>query len=302
LTLQGTTGSRGLRRGRLWPYLQLARPPNLVTACADVLAGFAIAGLARPAALPWLLAATACLYGGGVVLNDVFDAELDARERPERPIPSGRVPIRWAGSLGGALLAVGMGAGLLASPLSGGLAAAIAGCAVLYDGWGKRQPAVGALNMGACRGLNLLLGLSAAPALTVQRWPLALLPVAYIAAVTAVSRGEVHGGRRGVTGLALGLLGAVIAALIALGLARGAAFLPMLPFLLLFVWRVVPPFLRAFSMPQPDSIRSAVRAGVLSLVILDAVLGTVYAGFGYGVAVLALLLVAAGLARLFAVT
>lgn len=302
MTLEGTARSTGLRRGRLWSYVQLVRPPNLVTAGADVLAGFAVAGLARPAALPWLLVATTCLYGGGVVLNDVFDAELDARERPERPIPSGSVSTRAAGALGGALLAVGVGAGLLASPLSGVVAAAIAGCAVAYDGWGKRRPVVGAVNMGACRGLNLLLGLSISPALVGHRWPLALLPVAYIAAVTAVSRGEVQGGRRGVAGLALGLLGAVIVALIVLGLAQGAAFLAMLPFLLLFVWRVVPPFLQAFSVPEPARIRSAVRAGVLSLVILNAALGAVYAGFGYGVAVLALLLVATGLARLFAVT
>jgi 4-hydroxybenzoate polyprenyltransferase len=68
--------------------LQLLRPANVTTALADVLAGFAIAGLGNRAALPWLLLATAALYAGGIVLNDVFDREIDKLERPDRPIPS----------------------------------------------------------------------------------------------------------------------------------------------------------------------------------------------------------------------
>ena len=58
---------------------------------SNILAGYAVVGRGRPDALPWLLAASAGLYAGGVVLNDYFDREVDAVERPERPIPSGRV-------------------------------------------------------------------------------------------------------------------------------------------------------------------------------------------------------------------
>jgi len=54
-----------------------------MTAVADGLAGFAAAGLGNPGALPWLLASTACLYAGGVALNDFFDRELDLIERKE---------------------------------------------------------------------------------------------------------------------------------------------------------------------------------------------------------------------------
>ena len=82
------------------PYLELLRPANVVTALADVLAGFAIAGLGNRAALPWLLLATAALYAGGIVLNDVFDRDIDSSERPERPIPSGRVSVAAAAALG----------------------------------------------------------------------------------------------------------------------------------------------------------------------------------------------------------
>lgn len=87
------------------------RPANLVTAVADIMAGAAIAGfLSDLDGLVWLVLATLGLYGGGVVLNDVFDAHLDAVERPERPIPSGRVPLRHAALLGAGLLICGVAA------------------------------------------------------------------------------------------------------------------------------------------------------------------------------------------------
>src|ERR1035438_580750 len=62
--------------------IELLRPANVVTAAADVLAGCAAAQLASGEAhvLPWLLASTCCLYGGGIVLNDFFDRNLDAVE------------------------------------------------------------------------------------------------------------------------------------------------------------------------------------------------------------------------------
>jgi 4-hydroxybenzoate polyprenyltransferase len=300
--LEQPATAAGLRQSVLWPYLQLMRPANLVTAAADVLAGYAAAGLSNPAALPALLFATICLYGGGVVLNDVFDARLDAVERPERPIPSGRARVTGGATLGAVLLVIGISAASLASPLSGRLALLIAICAVLYDAWGKHQRVLGPINMGACRGLNLLLGVSAAPALVGDRWYLALIPVAYVAAITAISVGEVHGGRRGTGLLALGLLGAVIVALLALTWSPRFRLAPLLPFLLLFAWRVLPPFWLAYRDLQPARIRAAVKAGVLSLIVLDSAIAAGYAGLLYGLVVLALLFVAARLARLFAVT
>lgn len=80
----------------IWPYLQLMRPPNLITAAADILAGYAVAGLPDPRALPWLLAAAVGLYGGGVVFNDFFDAELDGVEFG----PSGRFRAGASRSIG----------------------------------------------------------------------------------------------------------------------------------------------------------------------------------------------------------
>jgi 4-hydroxybenzoate polyprenyltransferase len=284
------------------PYLELLRPANVVTALADVLAGFAVGGLVHPGALPWLLGATSCLYAGGVVLNDVFDRKIDAVERPERPVPSGRVPAGKASWLGGALLAAGP---VLAVPVSAEavlVAAGLAGSVVLYDAWGKRQPAVGPLNMGLCRALNLGLGMSAAGGALAGHWPLGLVPWTYIAAVTVVSRGEVLGGSRGVGTLALGLLTAVLLALFWVSAHGPASSLPPLVLTGWLAWRVLPPFWEARRHPRPRAIRRAVRTGVLSLVLLDAVLAAAYAGMIYALAVLATALLAGWLARRFAVT
>ena len=61
---------------------------------------------ARPT-LILLLAASTLLYAGGVALNDVYDADVDRQERPERPIPSGRVSLAAARRLGWMLLIAG---------------------------------------------------------------------------------------------------------------------------------------------------------------------------------------------------
>ncbi len=286
----------------IWSYLQLMRPANLVTANADILAGFAAAGLPGYGKIAWLLIATTGIYGGGVVFNDVFDARLDAEERPERPIPSGRASVPMAVALGSVLFLVGIAAAFRVTTASGCVAAVTAACALLYDAAGKHNPVLGPLNMGACRGLNLLLGVSAAPAMLGERWFIALIPVAYIAAITAASAGEVHGGRRATGLLSLALLGAALLALPSLALTPRFQLLPLLPFLLLLAGRVLPPFWKAYQTPQPACLRAAVRAGVLSLIVLDAALAAGYAGLLYGLAVFALTFAAAYLARLFAVT
>ena len=286
-------------------YVELVRPANVATALADVLAGYAVAGMGNPRVLAWLLLSTACLYAGGVVLNDVFDRDLDRIERPERPIPSGRVSTTAAAGLGASLLAAGILAATLATPVAGIVAGATAACVLVYDAWGKRQGLVGPVNMGLCRALNLLLGIAAAPAMLTGAWPLAALPLVYIAAVTAVSRGEVHGGRRGVTAYALISLSLVLVGLTAVALVRGgasAAGVAGVTFTLVLAWRVLPAFWGAYQDPTPGPIRHAIRTGVLSLVLLDAVIGASYGGALYSLAILATGLVAARLARLFAVT
>jgi 4-hydroxybenzoate polyprenyltransferase len=292
---------------RLRGYLQLMRPANVVTAWADILAG-AAAAVATVAASPglsqlgWLLLATTGLYAGGVVLNDVCDACIDAVERPERPIPSGVVSRRAAGLFAALLLSLGVLAAWQVSSTSGYVAAAVALAVVLYDGVGKHHRLIGPLNMALCRGGNLLLGVSILPAALEALWPLAAVPLVYIAAITAVSRGEVAGGSRVIGYLAVGLMASVVAGLLGMAVLPVYVLWSALPFVLLLAIRVLPAFVRAAREPRPERIRAAVKAGVLSVIILDAALVGGFAGLLAGAAVLLLWPLSMRLGRVFAVT
>ena len=291
---------------RSWAYLQLMRPANITTAWADILLGCAAAGITvgslNFAIVSWLMLATTGLYGGGVVFNDVCDAQLDAVERPERPIPSGRASLLGAIALGTILLIFGIAAAAMVSSLSGILAIAIATTALLYDKWGKHQTFLGPINMGMCRGGNLLLGVSAVPGAIGDRWYLALIPIVYIAAITAISHGEVYGGQK-ITGvIAIALISLVIGGIFALAILPEYTLLTTLPFLTLFIVLVLPPFITAAVNPSPQLIQTAVKAGVLSLIVLDATISAGFSNWIYGLSVLALLPLSRLLAKMFAVT
>ncbi|MEO0330712.1 MAG: UbiA-like protein EboC, partial [Bacteroidota bacterium] len=278
---------------KLRAYLQLMRPANIVTAIADILAGAAASGailtvISNPnesvdysTNLLWLVVATVGLYGGGVVFNDVFDAKLDQEERPERPIPRGDVSVREGGMLGGILLAVGILCAAQVSVASFVIATAVAVCALLYDVWGKHQLIFGPINMGLCRGGNLLLGISLIPTAIAGYWYLSLIPIVYIAAITMVSRGEVHGGNRSALWGGAGLYTTVILALATLAIREQSGWVAFV-FLALFASQIYPPLFKAIRHTQPQLIGKAVKAGVISLIILNAVFASIFASGIFG--------------------
>ncbi len=142
-------------------YLQLLRLPAVFTAMADIFLGFM---LTHRGFQPWdkfagLLAASSCLYFAGMVFNDVFDVKQDAQERPNRPIPSGRVPAWSAVLLGVILMAAGVGAASQVAPWSLFIAGCLVPAILGYDVILKRTP-LGPLGMGICRFLNVMLGAS----------------------------------------------------------------------------------------------------------------------------------------------
>jgi 4-hydroxybenzoate polyprenyltransferase len=290
------------RKSVFLALLRLMRPANIITAYADILAGYAAAGATDRLNLVLLLIATTGLYGGGVVLNDVFDAKLDTVERPERPIPSGVVRAAPAGIFGGFLLACGILAAWLCSPLSGAVALATAASALIYDSVGKHDPFFGPLNMGLCRGLNLLLGLTAVAEAPLMHWPVALITLCYIAGITSLSRGEVRGGTRTAASLSAGWLAGSLIALAMVVSSEGRKVEFALPFFALLLYRIAGPFWRAFRTLNALEIRAAIKAGILSLIVLDASIAAIFAGPWYGAAVLLLYVPAMLLAKLFAVT
>ena len=190
---------------KIKPYLQLVRLPNVFTAAADSLAGWLLVGgsLAQPGRWLPLALASMSIYAAGIALNDWFDYEIDLHERPGRPLPSGRVSRRFALALGGTLLVAGMAlAAYSGSPASLGVAALLSACVLGYDA-GLKRTGLGPEVMGACRGLNLLLGTSQATALGgPAAWLVAASMAVYVTGVTWISRSETTTSQR--SGLAAG--------------------------------------------------------------------------------------------------
>ncbi|MBZ5856393.1 UbiA-like protein EboC [Flavihumibacter profundi] len=290
-------------------FLKLMRPANIVTSIADVLAGVAISGyfLNRefitgqtwPVVL--LCISTFGLYGGGVVFNDVFDAELDKIERPERPIPMGTIRVKEAAFLGICLLLVGIIAAFLVNPICGALSIVIAVAAVVYDKWGKHHSFLGPLNMGLCRGLNLLLGVSILVSQLNVYWYLAIVPVIYIASITMVSRGEVHGGKSQPLFFAGFLYMIVAMSILYLAFMHNRVILTLV-FLLPFAGMIFIPLLKAIQLPAGKNIGKAVKAGVMALIFLDASWSAAFGSPGFAVLITLLMPVSLYLAKKFSVT
>src|SRR5690554_6601381 len=301
---------------KLMAYLRLTRPANVVTAIADILAGIAISGTALALFYPetasgrgvefsswlWLCLSTIGLYGGGVAFNDVFDADLDRVERPERPIPSGVVPLKNAAVMASLLLLIGVVAAWQASVLSGMIAIVVAFLCALYNAWGKHQLIFGPINMGLCRTGNLLLGISIIPQMVSEFWSLGLIPLVYIAAITMISRGEVHGENRKALQGGLVMYATIILVLFALSFTTSVPWWQVLPFLVLLCYLIFPPLLQALKTQKPQLIGKAVKAGVISQIVVNAALASTFAGWQFGVLVALLVPLSLWVAQKFAVT
>ncbi len=158
--------------------LRLGRVSNLPTVWTNVLAGITLAGGgASPSQIAALMIALTLFYLGGMYLNDAFDADIDAAERPERPIPSGQVSAKTVFGLGFAMLGLGIAglahAGLGLAGGTGWNAAfaglALAACITFYN-WNHKGNPLSPLVMGACRMLVYI----AAGAAVVSTPPLGL--------------------------------------------------------------------------------------------------------------------------------
>lgn len=188
------SGSRFLLDLHAW--CQLCRLPNLCTAPGDAMAGFLLAHAGLVAIFPdliWVSLASLCFYTGGLIFNDWADRKVDAKERPHRPLPSSRIPSRQAFVGGSVLFTLGLVCCMLLGPQAFRIGICLCVLIQTYNLFIKEVMIAGPLAMGACRGLNVLLGSSAAQAdasMGSGPWVAAGVIGAYVASITHLSRKE----------------------------------------------------------------------------------------------------------------
>lgn len=284
--------------------LELVRLPNLFTAAADPLAGALAAsgfmGVAAPAPALWGLAlAGALFYAGGVTLNAYVDVEVDRRERPERVLPRGDASPQAALALSIGLLAAGwVLATLLLSGMARGLPAALVGCIVLYNAASKHSPWAGPLVMGACRGLNMALGLALIPGGLAKLWWAALLATVHVAAITFLARAETGWPTFGQWGgMTVGTAAVVISWLVIVRCSMDAT--PLGAYLLLGLYGAVGvrSTVALLRDGDPMLVRRAVKGGIFALLFLHGALVAAAAGLEETLLVVTLLIPAAVTAR-----
>jgi 4-hydroxybenzoate polyprenyltransferase len=166
----------GFAASWLGTRLRLLRFSNIFSPAADVLSGAALARAALlsrdPAVAPLpsptdarlALAAIASvsIYHAGMVFNDVADRREDVATRPDRPIPSGSVPVAEAVLMGTFFTILSLSLAWVAGTVL--IAFPLAAVVLVYDFVTKRGSAAGPLFLGLARALNVLAGAAAVDA------------------------------------------------------------------------------------------------------------------------------------------
>jgi len=287
---------------RLLAWWQLLRIGNVFTAISNILAGFLLVQKDWQPLGPLflLIGSSSLLYAAGMVLNDAFDAELDAKERPERPIPSDRISRSTAFRVGWFLLLLGVALACyvswqLQSRTPAAIAVLLALAIVAYDAKLK-QTEFGPSAMGICRYLNVLLGASiAGDLLTVPAvWIYAAAVGMYTIGLTLFARSE--NDPRKTRGQAMGGL-VTLASLTLVGLLPLALTnFQLAPFPLVWYGCLLSLCLIVFAShqstqrtPSPAAFRKHISKLLLGFIFIDALACTAAMGWPAGLITITLI-------------
>ena len=177
---------------------RLGRVSNLPTVWTNALAGVVLAG-GESWALPTLLAAIglSLLYVSGMYLNDAFDRDIDAKERPGRPIPAGLVAADTVFFAGFAIMLAGLAVTLWGAAVSSSttwqamLSAIALAAAILFYDWHHKGNPLSPFFMGLCRVLAYLTaGYAAVAAPSPSLLVAALVSLSYLIGLTYIAKLE----------------------------------------------------------------------------------------------------------------
>jgi 4-hydroxybenzoate polyprenyltransferase len=247
--------------------LRLGRVSNLPTVWTNVLAAVVLSGGDwHGRHLGLLLISMSLCYVGGMYLNDYFDRVIDARERPDRPIPSGAISAYTVATIGFVLLGCGFLLIAMAGVAAASVAAALLAAAVVaYDLRHKGNP-FGPAIMGACRALVYVTAAALTGTISAFIIVAAVAVAAYVAGLTYAARQESLDKVGNLWPLAL-VAAPLLAAAGVFGIGAGAVAI----YLLLALWMGAAVYLLA-KRPGVGAVSRAVGWLIAGISLCDAAL------------------------------
>ena len=297
--------------GTIRDYLVLIRFPNLFTIPSNIIVGFSQLVLFPEAGIENLLllmTTSILLYVVGIIINDYRDLEIDRKERPDRPLPAGKISPRSALAF---VFVAAISAIFLATLVgipSVFLAVILLITIIAYDCWLKNN-FLGYFAIALARVINVVLGYSAGITLLISnqneitRLSVILISTfLYVTAISYISRKEVESSPKKsnfqISIVLLSLIPAILTFFTLSGVFKWDLFLS----LIIFIGMLIKSLVGKYGSPNPEVTKKIVRNLVLSIIILDSTFLSGTLGFAYGLSLLVLLIPAVILSRRFYVT
>ena len=293
-------------------YLLLIRLPNVFTVPTNILVGyFSLTSVsdANIIHISMLMVSSALLYIAGIVFNDYFDLSTDRKERPSRPLPSGRISMRSALVLAIVTLMAANVVAFMVSIASLIITAMLSSVILAYD-YRVKRVRLGPATMGLARFLNVFLGASPA-LLLISDLPwmtlfAAVCMFAYVYSITLMSRREVGQYEKGAYNKSIiqsfAIITGIVASVVAFAFYQGTPEMSVNIALFSLVMFMVVRYAVSDKASQEQRMQKAVGNLVLSIILLDSIFIAAFAGLYYGIASLAIIVPPVILARKLYVT
>jgi lysylphosphatidylglycerol synthetase-like protein (DUF2156 family) len=279
-------------------YLALVRLPNLFTLPSNILVGMATVSslaftLTSFSQFLLLVTISVLLYCVGIVLNDLYDFDIDKKERPNRPLPSGKISRRSAIVLVAIFSTLALILSLQVSFSTLVISSILFSVIFGYDKYLKNTYA-GPFTIASARVMNILLGTSVSLrsvdsySQIVTLTFILIITFVYVSLIGFISRYEVHGFSDNTKLLLPPAIVATVISSIILFTLMGFFKLESLIILSLFSFIMIISFSRIY---RRDSGRTQqiVRNMILSIIVLDSTFLTGIIGIELGLVVLTLM-------------
>lgn len=254
-------------------YLQLIRIPGIFTAFSNIFLGYFIV---NPDSVDWsiiapLISTSGFLFLSGMTLNDYFDYKVDRIERPQRPLPSGKISRKTALYLGIIFLVSANLSSLLVGFETIIIVLLMSFLILAYDVKLKQITIIGILFLGSIRYLNVILGGSSN--LNSEIFLFALPIFIFVLGISILAKDEASKPSKKLVNLNLFFILATIVTVILVSIEQTSYI--TFGFLSVFVLSIFIPYL-IFRQKTSKDIQKRVTFQLLGIILLDSTLISIF--------------------------